>query len=116
MNKGRSQVSTEESKLKEKQNDLKTKVISKHGNFTLNEKAAIQKKIKSCKNQSLVVKLEKRNNLRFYYSKTAFEKFSQLVRQLVRSIQENTNLEHVENEDQKGQVYSEILSIKDKSS
>ena len=76
MNKGRSQVSTEESKLKEKQNDLKTKVISKHGNFSLNEKTAIQKKIKSCKNQSLVVKMEKRNNLRFYYSKTAFEKFS----------------------------------------
>ena len=76
MNKGRAQVSTEEAKSKEKQNDLRTKVILKHGNFTLNEKAAIQKKIKSCKNQSLVVKMEKRNNLRFYYSKTAFEKFS----------------------------------------
>ena len=41
MNKGRAQVSTEEAKSKEKQNDLRTKVISKHGNFTLNEKAAI---------------------------------------------------------------------------
>ena len=81
MNKGRAQVSTEEANQKtktrkEKQNDLKTKVISKHGNFTLNEKTAIQKKIESCKNQSLVVKMEKRNNLRFYYSKTAFGKFS----------------------------------------
>ena len=81
MNKGRAQVSTEEANQKtktrkEKQNDLKTKVISKHGNFTLNEKTVIQKKIESCKNQSLVVKMEKRNNLRFYYSKTAFEKFS----------------------------------------
>ena len=76
MNKGRAQVSTEEAKSKEKQNDLRTKVISKHGNFTLNEKAAIQKNIKSCKNQSLVVKMKKINNLRLYYSKTAFEKFS----------------------------------------
>ena len=35
---------------------------------------------------------------------------------IVRSIQENTNLEHIENEDQKGQVYSEILRGKDKHS
>ena len=50
--------------------------------------------------------MEKGNNLRIYCSTTAFEK---IRRQIVRSIQENTNLEHIENEDQKGQVYSEIL-------
>ena len=44
---------------------------------------------------------------------TAFEK---IRRQIVRSIQENTNLEHMENEDQKGQVYCEILRGKDKNS
>ena len=41
------QISREEAKSKEKQRDLKTKVTSKHGNFTLNEKAAIKKKDKS---------------------------------------------------------------------
>ena len=35
---------------------------------------------------------------------------------MVRSVQENTNLEHIENEDQKGQVYSKILRVKDKNS
>ena len=111
MNEERVQISTEEAKSKEKQHDLKTKVTSKYGSFTLNEKAAIQKKkIKSCKDQSLVVKMEKGNNLRIYCSTTAFEK---IRRQIVRSIQENTNLEHIENEDQKGQVYSEILWVKD---
>ena len=58
MNEERAQISTEEAKSKEKQHDLKTKVISKHGDFTLNEKA-IQKRIKSCKDQLLVVKMEK---------------------------------------------------------
>ena len=48
----------------------------------------------------------KGKNLRIYCSTTALEK---IRRQTVRSIQENTNLGHVENEDQKGQVYSEIL-------
>ena len=98
MNEERVQISTEEAKSKEKQLDLKTKVTSKHGSFTLNEKAAIQKKIKSCKDQSLVVKMEKENNLRIYCSTTAFEK---IRRQIVRSIQEKTSLEHIENEDQK---------------
>ena len=59
MNEERAQISTEEAKSKEKQHGLKTKVISKHGNFTLNEKAAIQKRIKSCKDQLLVVKMKK---------------------------------------------------------
>ena len=109
----RVKISTEEAKSKEKQHDLKTKVTSKHGNLTLTEKAVIQKKIKSCKDGSLVVKMEKGNNLRICCSTTAFEK---IRRQIVRSIQENTNLEHIENEDQKGQVYGEILRVKDKNS
>ena len=57
--------------------------------------------------------MKKGINLRIYCSTTAFEK---IRRQIVRLIQENTNLEHVENEDQKGQVYSEILRVKDKNS
>ena len=57
--------------------------------------------------------MEKGNNLRIYCSTTAFE---EIRRQIVRSIQENTNLEHIENEDEKGQVYSEILRVKDKHS
>ena len=57
--------------------------------------------------------MEKGNNLSTYCSTTAFEK---IRKQIVRSIQENTNLEHVENKDQKGQVHSEILRVKDKNS
>ena len=38
------QISTEEANSEEKQHDLKTKVTSKHGNLTLSEKAALQKK------------------------------------------------------------------------
>ena len=55
MNKEIVEMSTEEANSKEKQHDVKTNVTSKHGNFTLNEKTVIQKKIKSCKDQPLVV-------------------------------------------------------------
>ena len=34
----------------------------------------------------------------------------------MRPMQKNTNLEHVENEDRKGQVYSKILRVKVKNS
>ena len=81
MNEERVQINTEEAKSNEKQHDIKTKVTAKHGNFTLNEKASIQKNIKSCKDQSLVVKMEKGNNLRIYCSTTEFEK---IRRQIVR--------------------------------
>ena len=48
-----------------------------------------------------------------YCSTTAFKK---IRRQIVRPMQKNTNLEHVENEDRKGQVYSKILRVKVKNS
>ena len=40
------------SKVKRKTARLENKGHIKHGNLTLNEKAAIQKKIKSCKDES----------------------------------------------------------------
>ena len=95
------EISSKEANSKAKQHDVKTKVTSKHGNFSLNENTAIQEKIKSCRDQSLVVKMEKGNNLMIYCSTTAFKK---IRKQIVRSIEENTNLEHLEIEDQKVSV------------
>ena len=39
----------------------------------MNEETAVRKKIKTCNEDPLVVKLEKRNNLRIFCSKTAFD-------------------------------------------
>ena len=95
---------------------VKAKVTLKHGNFTLNDmrKHQCKKDRIMLKDQSLVVKMGKGNNLRIYCSTTAFEK---IRKQIVKSIQENakfSSLEHVENDFQKGQVYSEILRVKQK--
>ena len=61
-------ISTEEANSKEKQHHVKTKVTSKNGNFTLNEKAPIKKKIKSCKDQLY--------DLRIYCSITALKRLA----------------------------------------
>ena len=57
--------------------------------------------------------MEKGNKFSIYCSKTAFGK---IMKQTVRSIQENTYLEHVEIKDKERQVYSEICRVKDKNS
>ena len=46
----------------------------------------------------------------------AFTVVHQHLKQIVRSEQENTNLRHEENEDQKGLVYREIFRVKEKHS
>ena len=61
-------ISTEEANSKEKKHDVKTKVTSHNGNFTLNEKAPIQKKIKSCKDQI--------HDLTIYCSTTALKRLA----------------------------------------
>lgn len=73
-------------------------------------KQQYKKKIKSSKDQSLVVKNGKKEITQ------AFTVVHQHLKQIVRSEQENTNLRHEENEDQKGLVYREIFRVKDKHS
>ena len=58
--------------------------LNKEISLVINEKAAIQKKIKSCKDESLVVKMEKGNNLRIYCRTTAFEKIRRQIDQYKR--------------------------------
>ena len=53
--------------------------------------------------------MEKGNNFRVYCGTIAFEKIS---KQIVRSIKNITNLKQTENEDQKEQVYIQILKVK----
>ena len=54
--------------------------------FSMNEAAAIRKKIKTCYEEPLVVKLEKGNNLRIFCSTTAFEGVKQIIENTVKSI------------------------------
>ena len=45
----------------------------------MNEEAAVRKKIKTCNEEPLLVKLEKGNNLRIFCSTTAFEGVKQII-------------------------------------
>ena len=87
---------------------------TRQSNFVLNQMVALTKKIKSCRQETLVAKLEKGNNLRINCSTTAFE----TVRKLIGSqIDNSSTLEYLSNEDLKGNIYiySEVVKVKEKS-
>ena len=74
-------------------------------------KAALRKKIKTCNEEALVLKLEKGNNLRIFYSTTAFEGVKEIIENTGRK---SSKVEHLRNEDQGGIIYSESMRVKEK--
>ena len=66
---------------------------SRRVNYTINEKTAIKKKIKSCREVPLEIKMEKGNNLRIFCSTTAFEN----RKVIIETVASNYVLEKTEN-------------------
>ena len=50
----------------------------------MNEEAALRKKIKTCNEEALVLKLEKGNNLRIFCSTAAFEGVREIIKNTVK--------------------------------
>ena len=81
-------------------------------NYTINEKTAIKKKIKSCRDVLLQIKMEKGNNLRIFCSTTAFEDIRKII---IETIASNYVLEKTENWDISGKVVIETIKAKEKN-
>ena len=79
---------------------------SRRKNYTINEKTAIKKKIKSCREVPLQIKMEKGNNLRIFCSTTAFEKIRKII---IETIASNYALDKTENRDISGKVVIEHI-------
>ena len=54
-------------------------MITRAARFSMNEEAALRKKIKTCHEEALVLKLEKGNNLRIFCSATAFQGVKEII-------------------------------------
>ena len=81
-------------------------------NYTINEKTAIKKKIKSCKEVPLQIKMEKGNNLRIFCSTTTFENIRKII---IETTASNFALEKTENRDISGKVVIESIKTKQKN-
>ena len=89
------------------------RMITRTARFSMNEEAAVRKKIKTCNEEPLLVKLEKGNNLRIFCSTTAFEGVKQIIENTVSKI---NKIEYIRNEDQEGKIYSESIRVREKES
>ena len=69
---------------------------SRRVNYTINEKWAIKKKIISCREVLLQVKMEKGNNLRIFCSTKAFEDIRKII---IETTASNYALQKTENRD-----------------
>ena len=87
------------------------RMITRTARFSMNEEAAVRKKIKTCNEEPLLVKLEKGNNLRIFCSTTAFEGVKQIIENTVSKI---NKIEYIRNEDQEGKIYSESIRAREK--
>ena len=81
-------------------------------NYTINEKTAIKKKIKSCREVPLQIKMEKGNNLKIFCSTTTFENIRQMI---IETISSNYGLEKTENRNISGKVVIETIKTKEKN-
>ena len=97
----------------EKDEEDTRRMITRTARFSMNEEAALRKKIKTCNEEALVLKLEKGNNLRIFCSTTAFEGVKEIIENTVRK---SNKVEHLRNEDQGGRIYSESIRVKEKES
>ena len=68
---------------------------TRQSNFVLNQAIALTKKVKSCRQETLVVKLEKGSNLRIHCS----------TKLIGSQIDNSCTLEYLSNEDLKGNIY-----------
>ena len=79
--------------------------------YTLNQRTAIQKKVKGCKEQPLTIKIERGNDLRILCSTAIFEATRKIIEEAVR---ENESFSIIQCEDKKGKVVSDIIKVTDK--
>ena len=86
------------------------RMITRTSRFSMNEEAAVRKKVKTCNKEPLVVKLEKGNNLRTFCSTTAFEGVKHIIENTVKLTK------YIRDEDQEGKIYSESIRVREKES
>ena len=85
---------------------------SRRVNYTINEKTAIKKKIKSCREVPLQIKMEKGNNMRIFCNTTAFENIRKII---IETIASDYALEKAGSSDISGKVIIETIKTKEKN-
>ena len=86
-------------------------MLTSAARFSVNQKAAVRNKIETCNKESLVLKLEKLNNLLIFCRTTVFQEVKRTIENTVSKI---NKVGHIRNEDQEGRIYRKSLRVREK--
>ena len=109
-------ISMKNNSSKIEKNDIisvESKIMTRTTRYRINEKIAIDKKIKACNNQPIQIKMEKGNNLRVYCRAVAFERVRGIIEKILGT---NYTINQAKTKDKTDKIVSEVLRVAQKES
>ena len=92
---------------------VESRIMTRTTRYWINEKIALDKKIKVCNNDPIQIKMEKGNNLRVYCSAVAFEGVRQILEKI---LQTNYIINQTKTKDKTGKIVMEVRRVAQKES
>ena len=106
---------TNKSRKIEKDNVIsaESRIMTRTTRYRINEKIAIDKKIKACNNKPIQIKMEKGNNLRVYCSAVVFEGVRGILEKILET---NYTINQTQTKDKTGKIVSAVMRVAQKES
>ena len=92
---------------------VESRIMTRTTRYRINEKIAIDKKIKACNNKPIQIKMEKGNNLRVYCSAVAFAGVRGILEKILET---NYTINQTQTKDKTGKIVSEVIRVAQKES
>ena len=113
MNKEITRITNKSGKREKDDISVESRIMTRTARYRINEKAAIDKKIKACNNEPIQIKMEKGNNLRVYCSAVAFEGVRGILEKILET---NYTINQTQTKDRTGKIVSEVIRVAQKES
>ena len=92
---------------------VESRIMTRTTRYRINEKIAIDKKIKACNNEPIQIKIEKVNDLRVYCCAIAFEGVRRILEKILET---NYTINQTETKDKTGKIVIEVIKVAQKES
>ena len=113
MNKEIVSMTNNSSKREKDDISVESRIMTGTTRYRINEKVAIDKKIKACNNEPIQINMEKGHNLRVYCSTVAFEGVRGILEKILET---NYTINQTQTKDRTGNIVSEVITAAQKES
>ena len=92
---------------------VESRIMTRTTRYRINEKIAIDKKIKACNNEPIKIKIEKVNDLRVHCCAIAFEGVRRILEKILET---NYTINQTQTKDKTGKIVIEVIRVAQKES